>query len=1096
MQNFCKSLLLSLALVLCGGGMSQLYAQQRSIKGTVQDEKGASLPGVTIIVKGTTNGTTTGADGKFTLSIPKEETTLQFSYIGYQTQEVVVSTSQTELKVIMKEDVTQLEDVVVTAFATQKKINVTGAITQVSGSDLVATPVSNIANALIGSTPGVSGLQTSGEPGRNAADIKIRGISTYGSSTPLVVIDGIEQAAEQGFSELNSMDPNEIENISVLKDASSTAVFGIRGANGVILVTTKRGRVGKPVINFSANYGFTQATELQEGLTSYEYALLRNESIRNEQRGYAGQESLNANIYDDYDLWKFKNNRDFTPMEVDAMTHLTAAQKEALKNSPALYYGSHNLYKEQFDRLGPQAQVNLNVSGGTERVKYFVSFGYFNQKGITNVTEYYGAQTGSKFDRYNFRSNFDINVAKNWKVTLNSSAQFGQTQGPGSSADPYDISARYKIIMQYIYDANPLISPGFVEGKLVSGFNAPAGSIQKELAAKTASSIGDQNAVYNLLTSGMGTIYNSLLDNSVRVDHTMDYLIKGLKAHGTVSYQDNYNRYVNYKPSIPSYSVRRSDADPNVYEFFGGSLGAGSFNSYGYSNWNKLYIEGGFDWAGSFNGHNISALLLGKASRYTMPGGSFNVPSGIMGLVGRVTYNYQNRYMVEFNAGYNGTEQFAEGKRFGFFPAYSIGWVPTEEEFFPKNDILTFLKIRGSYGEVGNDQLGSGRRYYYLPNTYNLNQTGYQLGNSNGSSENAYYAGATEGALGNPDITWERAKKYDVGVEIKMFKDRLSIVADWFKEDRNSILTTLGIIPGIYGVSASSVPPANVGKTWNKGYEIEVGWQDNPTKDISYGISANISYAKNKVVYKAEASNPYYWMNETGFSIGQRHGLVADGLFNTLEELANRPYNTFTSNKATLGDIRYKDLNGDGMIDNKDIAPIGYPNYPQYHYNIKANFAWKGLSINLLFSGTANGSFQLPTAFVMPFFKSAGNAWRWEYDGRWTPERYAAGAKITYPRVTYNPTPEHTNYRASSYWIKSNDFFKLKNVEIGYTFNTEKGLLKNWNIQRLKVFAQANNVYTFKNPLRDYGIDPETTDGSAYIFPLTRVITFGVSLQF
>jgi TonB-dependent SusC/RagA subfamily outer membrane receptor len=347
------------------------------------------------------------------------------------------------------------------------------------------------------------------------------------------------------------MDANEIASISVLKDASSTAVYGVRGANGVIIVTTKRGQVGKPVISASANFGLTSASNLQEGTTAYEYALFRNEAIRNEQNAYAGNEGLSAYIYDDYDLWKFKNNRDFTPQEVDAMTHLSDAQKEQLKNSPALYYASRNLYKEQFSKVAPQYQANVNISGGTDKVKYFVSFGYFRQEGITNAVEYYGSNTGSVFNRYNFRSNFDINVTDNLKITINSAGQFGETTGPGNSADPYDLSSRYKIIMQYIYDANPFISPGIVDGKLIRGFAGISGSAQNPLSGKTNSSIGEQNALYNLLISGSGTIFNSLLDNSIKLEHTMDYLLPNLRAYATVSYQDNYNRYVKYTPSIP-----------------------------------------------------------------------------------------------------------------------------------------------------------------------------------------------------------------------------------------------------------------------------------------------------------------------------------------------------------------------------------------------------------------------------------------------------------------------------------------------------------------------------------------------------------------
>lgn len=1089
-----KKYLMTLLLMVIGGLTLSLYAQNRTVSGVVKDDSGEALMGAFVVQEGTSNGVSTDLDGRYTITLPDNSVNLQFQFIGYVTKTVTVPADQRVLDVVLAPDTNLMDEVVVTAFATQKKINVTGAISSVNGSDILSTPVANISNALLGNTPGVSGLQTSGEPGRNSADIFVRGVSTYGSSTPLIIIDGVEQASEQAFAEFNAMDPNEIQGISVLKDAASTAVYGVRGANGVIIVTTRRGNEGKPTINFSANYGLTQAANLQEGTTAYEYALFRNEAIRNEQKAYPGNEGLSSYIYDDYDLWKFKNNRDFTPQEVQAMTNLSDAQKKALMNSPALYYASHDLYKEQFNKVAPQYQANLNVAGGTDRVKYFVSFGYFRQEGITKSVKYYDADTQSVFNRYNFRSNIDVKILRNLTLSINTAGQFGETIGPGNGADPYDLSARYKIIMQYIYDGNPFITPGIVDGHLISGFAGIAGTPQNPLASKTNSSIGNQNAVYNLLTSGSATIYNSLLDNSIKLNHEMDYLLKGLNLHATVSYQGNYNRYVKYTPSIPSYTIQRNADDPNIFDFFGGSMGAGSFSSWGYSNWNKFYVDAGIDWAGSFNKHNVSALFLGKASKYTMPSDSYHVPSGIMGFVGRVTYNYDDRYMAEVNVGYNGTEQFAEGMRFGLFPAFSAGWVPTNEPWFPKNDILTFAKIRASYGEVGNDRLGGSRRYYYLPNTYNLNQGGYYLGNSNGSSQNTYFYGATEGNLGNPSITWERAKKTDIGVETKFFSNRLSIDFDWFYENRSNILTTLGIIPIIYGVDSGSVPPANVGITTNKGYELVLNWSDKKG-DFIYSIGGDLSYSRNKIIYKAEANNPYYWMNATGFAIGQRFGLVSDGLFNTAEELANRPYNTYTSNAATLGDIRYKDLDGDGLINQNDIAPIGYPNYAQYHFNVRVHFGWKGLDLKLLLTGSANGSYYLSPGYTIPFYKNAGNAWKWQYDGRWTEEKYLAGEEISYPRATYSATAAHNNYLTSDYWMVSTNHFKLKNVELGYTFDlSNKG--KRNIVQACRIFANANNVYTFKNALTKYGIDPETTDGSTYVYPLTRVFTFGLSVRF
>jgi len=1091
-----------------GAMSSQLLAQQKIIKGTVVDEKGVTMPGVTVKVQGSTvSGVATGIDGDFSITIPSPNSVLVFTSIGFTALEVPAALAT---KVVMRAQVGSLNEVVVLGFGTQKKINVTGAVSTVTGANLVSTPVANISTALVGSAPGISATQTSGEPGQNGATIHIRGVATYnGSNSPLIVIDGVEQAAERAYDQFNAIDANEIASISVLKDAASTAVYGIRGANGVIIVTTKRGRVGKPVISLSTSFGFTKAIDLQRDVTSYEYALMRNEAI-NTSINSLGNASYNAYLFTADDLWRFQNNRDYTPAQVAAMTNLTTDQRTQLNNTPALYYGSHDLYKEQFDGTGPQQQYNLNVSGGTQKVKYFTSLGYFSQGSILNNTKYYGASTGSNFTRYNFRSNFDIQAAKNLTLSVNLTGQFGTTQGPGgNSNDPYNLSARYKLIEQYIYDGNPFITPGIIQGHLVNAFQGVAGSADNPLGIRTGSSIGSQNAVYNLLVSGTQSIYSSLLSNSIRATHTMDYLTPGLSIHATANYDDNYNKVVIFNPSLPIYSVRRDASNPNNLQFYGGATGANSFNSYPNGNytWHKSYFDAGIDYNRTFGDHTVTGLILGKAALYSIPTDltNTNTPSGIMGLVARATYSYQERYLAEFDMGYNGTEQFAPGKRFGFFPAYSAGWVVTNEKFFPKNNTLTFLKIRGSYGEVGNDQISVNnqvRRYLYLPNTYNQNLTntnngqGYYLGNGNGSAQNSYYSGTTEGAIGNPDVTWERAKKINIGLETRFFKDKLNLTADVFKEDRDNILTTLGTIPTTYGVSSSSVPPVNIGKTTNHGYEILVSYVDK-VGQVGYSITSSVSYARNKIIYRAEAPNPYYWQYAAGYAIGQYKGLVSDGFFNTPKELADRPYNTYTSNIAVLGDTRYKDINGDGKIDNKDLVPIGYSNLPQFAYNLRLGFNFKGFDISTLFIGTANGSFYLNSGLTIPFFKVAGNAWKWEYDGRWTPQKVASGETITYPRATIDANSSSNNFLTSSFWLVSNNFQRFKNAEIGYTFPSSLNFLKQARISSLRIYANGNNLFTWGSDLKKYGIDAETTDNSTtYIYPITRAVTFGASVRF
>ena len=510
---------------------SMVFAQQKQVSGIVIDEKGMPIPGVSVLIKGTQKGTSTDGDGKFTTYVPDSATILVFSSVGFKQLEKAASSS---LSIVLKEDVSLLNEVVVQGFGTQqKKITVTGSVSEIKGSDLVSTSVSNISNMLIGNAPGITGLQQSGEPGRNGTKLFLRGVSTYaGSTDPLIVIDGVPQPPEQTYSRFNSMDANEIESITILKDASSTAVYGVRGANGVIIVTTKTGKVGKPVLSASSSFGFTKAGTLPQNVSSYQFALMRNEAIRTEQSTF-GNSSFDALIFDRNDLWKFANNRDFTPDEVAAYPGLTDAQRNSLNASPALYYSSRDLFKKQFGGIGPQQQFNLNVSGGTEAVKYYTSLGYFSQGSILQNTNYYGANTGSDYNRYNFLSNFDIKAVKNLDLTVSISGQFGTATGPGVDGGT-DLGSRYKIIMQYLFDTNAMMAPGIIDGNLINSFAGNPGTPSNPLGLKIGSLVGNQNSVRNLLASGSESTYDSRLTGRIGAKYRMDYLTKGLALRANV----------------------------------------------------------------------------------------------------------------------------------------------------------------------------------------------------------------------------------------------------------------------------------------------------------------------------------------------------------------------------------------------------------------------------------------------------------------------------------------------------------------------------------------------------------------------------------
>lgn len=1070
------------------------FTQQRNVKGVVSDESGKPVPGVSVMLKGTPQGTSTNSDGQYTINVPSATSILVFRIIGYATREIAANSAT--INVSLKETTGDLDEVVVKGFgAQQKKITVTGSVSTISGKELVSTSVSNISNMLIGNAPGVSGLQQSGEPGRNGTAIYIRGVSTYaGSTDPLIVIDGVPEPPEQTYSRLNSMDANEIESLNILKDASSTAVYGVRGANGVIIVTTKRGKVGKPVLSASTNFGYTTAATLPQNVSSYDFALMRNEAIRTEQSTY-GVTSYNDFLFDSNDLWKFANNRDYTASEIAAYPGLSPAQRTALAASPALYYSSRDLFKDQFGGQGPQQQFNLNISGGTEKVKYYTSLGYFAQGSILQNTDYYGANTQSNYNRYNFLSNFDIQAVKNLDISVNLSGQFGTTVGPGIDGGT-GLTDRYKIIMQYLYDTNAMMAPGIIDNKLINSIAGNPGTASNPLGKKIGSLLGNQNSIRNLLASGAETTYDSRLTGRVGAKYKMDYLTPGLSLRANVNYENNYSKATTYRVTLPEYSVRRNPVDPNILDFFGGErTNTGTFNSNpNHNNVNRtFYVDAGIDYARSFGNHNVTALVLGNAQKYYLPGDAFNTPSGNMGLVGNVAYNYKERYLAEISVGYNGTEQFAEGRRFGLFPAYSAGWVLSNEAFFPKNDWFTFFKIRGSYGLSGYDKIG-GDRYVYLPSTFIINQPGYYFGNSDGSTANAQITGTNESKLGNPDVTWEEETKRNLAVEAKFFKNKLSLIVEGFKNDRTNIFTQPGTIPASYGVAAANVPRANLGIMNNKGYEFTLGWNES-TSQISYNILAQVSYAKNEIVYNAEAQNPYPWMNSAGYSFGQYKGFVSDGFYNTQAELNNRPNLTFNGNQAALGDIRYKDINGDGLIDASDRVPIGYTNRALFDFSLKTGISYKNFDLNVLFIGKAKGSFNINNGMNHPFVKNAGNAFQWQYDGRWTPEKVANGEKITFPRATISGSAsESNNYQTSDFWLVSNAFKKLKNVEIGYSFKNYE-FLKKVHISSLRIYANGNNLITWDNAFDE--IDPEQTDsGTSYLFPLTRAFIFGANIRF
>ncbi len=1079
-----------------------IAAAQHQVNGQVVDPENKPLAGVSIQVKNKTAATATAANGSFSLMAAVGDT-LAFSSIGYLSKEVVVVNSQMLVKL---EPVSlQMDQVVVIAYGRQKAPTVTGSVSVIAGKELAQTPVANVSNMLVGMTPGITGLQGSGEPGQNKTRLRIRGTGTLNAdaANPLVVIDGVQQPSDNPFSMLDAMDANDIESISVLKDASTTAVYGVRGANGVIVVTTKRGRSGRPMFNFSASRGFTKATSMLKLTNSYDFVTVGNESIRNEMA--AGNFANQNKLFSEEELWKFNNNRDYTPDEVNAMTMLSPEQQAALLNSPALYYTSTDFYRSIFGGTGSQQQYNLSVSGGTSQVRYAVSLGYFGQTSILDHTRYNQYDVDPHYKRYTLRNNLDIDITHNLQLAINLSGQFLQDKAIsanndiGGAADPNDQFNRYQNLLSPIMRSNPYVNPGFVDGRIILRFAGDQLSATNPIGGERGSDGTFPNQTFSpfdkLLNSGYTTRYGNNLNGQVRLVHKMNYVTQGLQAHVALSYDDRYARAFATYINIPTYRVYRNPLNLLEKVFIenpvqqNASISGDRYKDF----YRQINYEAALNYSRSFNRHNVSGLLLGTAQKFIQNNMSFNTPSGLIGTTVRATYNFAERYLADASLGYNGTEQFAPGRRFGFFPAASAGWIVSNEPFFTKNKWVSLVKIRGSYGEVGNDQLivgGAKRRYLYLPNSWTaLDGNGYYFGNTNGVGTNAYIGGANELSYGNPNVIWERARKLNLQLDLNFLNNKLSFTGSYFREKRTDILVLPRIVPNTLGINDGDIPAANVGIVTNRGIELELGWRDR-IGELSYTVKGMMTYTRNKIEYQAETNNPFPWMNATGFLVDQPKGLIADGFYNTTEELANRPLNTF-DNIASLGDIRYKDIDGDGRISQNDLVPIGYPNFPLISFNTVINLNYKGFDFSALFIGTAKGSVNLQGNL----FTGNPRLFQEFVDNRWTVEKTAAKANnsISFPSFNQNGGLNPASTLPSSFWVRSSDFVRLKNVNVGYSF-TNLSLLQRAGIRSLRIYAGANNLFTWTKLME--GLDPEAVSNNAYIFPLTSTYNFGLNLNF
>ena len=961
---------------------------KRKISGRVTDIKGEPLIGVNVTVDGDANGSITNMDGLYEIFVTKKSVVLKFTYIGFKTSEIRTNASTNIYDVTLEEQVNELEETVIVGYGTQRKISNIGAQSSMKMED-IKTPSASLTTTLAGRLAGVVAVQRTGEPGKDAADIWIRGISTPNTSSPLVLVDGVERS-------FNDIDPEDIESLTTLKDASATAVYGVRGANGVILIKTKPGKVGKPTV--SADYyesftRFTKMVDLADGIT---YMNAANEAMRND--GIA------------------------TKYTEDQIRNTIAGKDPYL-------YPNVDWLKEIFNDWGHNRRVNVNVRGGSEKVAYYASVSYFNETGMTvtdkNIDTY---DSKMKYSRYNFTTNLNIDVTPTTKVEIGAQGYLGEGNYPAiSSAD--------------LYNAAMSISP--VEYPKMFFVNGEA------FVPGTSTNNNFNNPYSQATRRGYDNLTKNQIYSNLRVTQDLDMLTKGLKLTAMYAFdvyneihvhQDRAESTYNFLDTSVPYDMNGQPILQRIYE--GSNVLSYKQETSGNK---KTYLEASLKYDRTFNDdHRVSALFLfNQQSKLLYPKGTLEdaIPYRMMGIAGRATYSWKDRYFAEFNIGYNGAENFSPKHRFGTFPAFGVGWVVSNEKFWqPLSKAVSFLKIRYTDGKVGNSEV-SDRRFMYLDQMKENGDYGYKFG-PNGTKWSGY-----ETVNMAVDLIWEESRKQDLGIDLKLFNDDLSIVFDLFKERRENILLKREhSIPSFLGYNTSA-PYGNIGIIENKGFDGTIEYNKRINKDWVIALRGNVTFNKDKWIQGELPEQKYEWMNQYGHNINGVKGYVAEGLFTQTEiddmarweslSDANKAITPkpFASQFGTVkaGDIKYKDLNNDGQIDAYDQTYISRGDVPTTVYGFGFTVGWKDLSVGMMFQGVAGAERVLNGSSVNPFNGGGGSGNLYSNIGdRWTEENPDQNA--FYPRLSYGSetTSNINNFQKSTWWVRNINFLRLKTLQISY----------------------------------------------------------------
>lgn len=995
-------------------------AQQVTVNGRVTDANQEPLTGVTILEDGTSNGVITDMDGNFKIDV-KKQATLAVSYIGYKSQKVATA-GKSHINITMVEDNELLNEVVVVGYGLQKKATLSGSVTSVTGDKLVKTPVTNVSQSLAGRMPGVVAISNGAEPGYDGATIRIRGVNTFGDASPLVVVDGVPGRS------LDRIDPSTIESMSVMKDASA-AIYGAQAANGVIIITTKRGKEGKPKVGFTYNYGLTRPTTLPEMCNAYEYATLMNEIDK-----YAG----NTPRFTDEDLKLYQDGSD--------------------------PWGHPNT--DWFDELikswSPQTYANATVEGGTSNVGYFVS-------ASAKTQDAFYRNSGANYKQYDLKSNLDIKVNDYIKLFVNLTGRIEDRKYPTRSAEN---------IFRMLMRSKPN-SPAYW----------PTGEPGPDIE------FGDNPVVICTNKTGYQKDKNYVLNGDFGVDIKIPY-IDGLTFKATASLDKSFRYYKTWETPWYLYSwdgtSYNDDGTPTLVEgkkgFTDARLTEKLVQSHnillsGILNYNKTIkkdhtinllagvekITGANNYFQAYRRYYISTaideMFAGGKDELNNDGSSGK--EARLNYFGRMNYSYKSKYLAELVWRYQASYIFERSNRFGFFPGVSLGYVISEENFWKKlSPIIHFAKIRASWGQTGNDLIDP---YQYLA-SYTFNSLTYLTGN--GATKNQALA---ENVAPNTNVTWETATQTNIGLDLQFLKGDLAFTIDYFRNDRKDILWARNAsVPNSSGLS---LPDENIGKVRNQGVDFSIDYHKR-LGDWTIGVGLNGVYAKNKIIFWDEAEGTPDYQRSTGSPIGAGLYYQAIGIYKDQAEVDATPHWA----GARPGDIIFKDVNGDGVIDGNDRVRNDKTSIPKFTGGLNIDLSWKNIDLTMLFQGAMGGIFEQSTESgdFANFLKSF-------YDNRWTEDN----PNSNYPR-TYNRSNEYWVSQPNTFWLHKSDYVRLKTIELGYTL--PKTWLGKTGVQSLRLYVSGFNLFTIAPDMKDY--DPENTSGRGYNYPLNKVLNFGINLSF